>query len=229
MGVEVIIPAAVWDDAHRTAARWWTAARWKTQGHTVTVATLASRPWSKGRSVNAAIAASTADVIVVADGDCFVPFDSMTDAISLARTGNWVVPFAWVRRLDCTSTAHTLLTPPALVDTPERRGLAQDPHSALPGGGIIAASREVWSTVGGFDPRFTDWGGEDYALGCALRTMTGMPAVTMPGDLWHLWHPPQPNVSGESAATSALALRYRLAKFRPDQMTQLLAEWRTDA
>jgi hypothetical protein len=229
MGVEVIIPAAVWDDAHRTAAQWWTASRWKGCGHKVTVAELSERPWSKGRSVNAAIAASTADVIVVADGDCFVSFDAMTEAISLAVEGHWVAPFAWVRRLNVTSTAHTLSLDPVLTDRPARRGLAQDPHSALPGGGIIAASRAVWSTVGGFDPRFADWGGEDYALGCALRTMTGMPAVTMPGDLWHLWHPPQPNVSGESAATSELALRYRYAKFRPDQMTQLLDEWRTDA
>lgn len=224
--VDVIVPAAAWDDPARLAARQWTVAWWQDRGYHVTVAELADRPWSKGAAVNDAIAASTARVIVVADADVFTASDQIDKAVKLAAGGQWCVPFDTVRRLDPPSTAEVLARPPALTERPTHRNLAQPPHDALPGGGIIAAHANLWSAVGGFDPRFVDWGGEDYALGLAMRTLQGAPARTLPGDLWHLWHPPQPNTGDESQATAQLAMRYRTALHRPDAMRALIGEWR---
>lgn len=226
MGVEVIIPAAGWDDATRVAARAWIVRWWQVRNCRVTVAGLAQEPWSKGAAVNDAISSSTADVIVVADADSFVSTKAVGRMIRKAGVVGWVTPFDRVSRLDSASTAVLLGCDPAQVERPPVKVLVQKPHNALPGGGIIAAHRDIWNTVGGFDPRFTDWGGEDYSLGVAMRTMTNAAPTIFPGDLWHLWHEPQTNVRAESGQTSALAFRYRKAKFRPDSMRQLLAEWR---
>ena len=228
MGVttQVIIPAAAWDDESRLAARDWVTAWWQHRCDLVTVAELAEGPWSKGRAVNAAIAASTADVIVVADSDSFVPVRQFNRVFGAVLRGSWAAPFTTVRRLDPPSTAEVLASDPAVTERPAFRNLAQPPHRVLPGGGIVAAHRNLWSAVGGFDPRFAGWGGEDYALGCAMRTLAEAPARTAWGDLWHLWHTPQPDCRAASPATDALGWRYRTAKFKPDAMRALIGEWR---
>lgn len=222
----VIIPSAAWDDEARVAARRWVTGWWLARGCDVVTPQLAERPWRKGAAVNDAIRAATGDVVVVADADSFVAERAVERMIRKVLAGAWVAPFTSVRRLDKAATAEVLALSPATVDRPPVRTLAQKPHAVLPGGGIIAAHRDVWAEVGGFDPRFADWGGEDYSLGCAMRTVTGQACTTITGDLWHLWHRPQNNVRQESRETSALAFRYRRAKFRPDDMRQLLAEWR---
>lgn len=227
--VDVIVPAAAWDGVERKAARAWVVGWWMSRGYSVKVAELAQQPWSKGRAVNRALAASDADVVIVADADSWLPTKAVDAMVAAAGRNTWVVPFERVMRLCEAATRHVLATDPALVDTPSRKTLAQKPHAALAGGGIIAAHRDVWALVGGFDPRFEDWGGEDYSLGCALRTMTGRDARRLTGELWHLWHPPQENTLRESKETSTLSMRYRKAKFRPDEMTRLLDEWRADA
>ncbi len=226
MGVEVVVPAAAWDDQSRVAARGWVTRWWQVRGFRVTVAGLTERPWRKGAAVNAAIRSSPADVIVVADSDCFVSTASVERMVSEAAAGAWVAPFSRVKRLTVDATDALLGCDPAAVESPPIQALERAAHPVLPGGGIVAAHRDVWALVGGFDPRFADWGGEDYALGCALRTMTGQRAITHGGDLWHLWHTPQPNVRDESPETSRLSWRYRKAKFQRDVMTDLLAEWR---
>lgn len=226
MNVDVFIPAAAWDDEERVAARRWVTSWWAAHGHTPTVCVTAEQPWRKGAAVNDAITASTANVIVIADADSWIHPASIDRMLHHAGSGRWVVPFGQVRRLDPDSTRAALAADPATIVDPDWQVLAQRPHDALPGGGIIAAPRHLWEQVGGFDPRFADWGGEDYALGCALHTMADRDAKRMTGPLWHLWHRPQSNVRAESPATSALAFRYRKAKYRRPDMEALLAEWR---
>lgn len=75
------------------------------------------------------------------------------------------------------------------------------------------------------DPRFRGWGGEDEALGLALRSLHG-PEHRGSSDLLHLWHPPAPRPSRQegNAENMALVMRYRQAsKLRP-QMAALVAE-----
>ena len=230
MGVtaHVVIPAAAWDDESRLAARDWIVQWWASRGWPVTVAELDTQPWSKGAAANTAIraACATSDVVIVADADVWTDTDSIDRAVRLAAGGQWCAPFTTVRRLDPPSTAEVLTCDPAVTEQPAHRNLAQPPHRVLPGGGIVAAHRNLWSAVCGFDPRFAGWGGEDYALGCAMRTMAEVPARTLPGDLWHLWHTPQPDCRASSPETDALGWRYRKAKFKPDAMRALIGEWR---
>ena len=229
MGVEVIIPASSWDAPERVRARGWVARWWESFGYRVTVAVTGVRPWSKGRAVNPAIAASDADVVIVADGDSWVDRRTVPRCVEHALAGRWCVPFRQVRRLTADASDVVLGCDPATVTRPPVVDLAQNSAGALAGGGVVVASRDTWGLVGGIDPRFEDWGGEDYSLGLALRTMTGSPAVVRGGNLWHLWHPPQGNVRSENQQTKHLAWRYRCAKFRPGDMVRLIDEWRSDA
>lgn len=214
------------DDDTRTRARDWVTEWWQRRGLPVTTGVCDCATWCKAHAYNQTAANVDADVVIVADADSILPAPAVRWALTAAQAHGWAVPFDKVHRLDRNRTNLLLTYPPTGVPTPEPgHGLAQPVHDALPGGGIVAVRRDVWDQAGGFDPRFAGWGGEDYALGAALRTFAG-PAAILPGALWHLWHTPQPDCRAASPETDALAWRYRKAKFRPDDMRALIAEWR---
>ena len=221
----VVMGASTADDDSRRRARDWTTRWWQSRGWPVTVGHTNQSPWCKADAYNAAVTAVTADVLIVADADSIPRPRALDRAVDHAATGGWAVPFRKVRRLTPDATDTLLACDPATQDEPAVRVLAQAPHDALPGGGVVVVHRNLWSAVGGFDPRFRGWGGEDYALGCALRTLAG-PALMCGGNLWHLWHTPQPDCRAASPATDALGWRYRKAKFKPDAMRALIGEWR---
>lgn len=227
MTVEIIIGCHVDDDAHRRAARDWVTRWYTTHGYPVTVHQAQQQPWCKADAYNAPVAASTADVVVLADADSFVPADALEWAILQAPDFGWAVPFSKVHRLTEQATARALDADPATTDRPPDRTLGQSAHDVLAGGGIVAMTRDLAMACGPFDPRFQGWGGEDYALGCAARTFTGDYPAARKGPLWHLWHPPQPRTTERDRITNRLGMRYRIAKFQPDAMRALIAEWRT--
>jgi hypothetical protein len=172
----------------------------------------AGDPWSKGAAVADALtrAPAGAQVLVLADADSFMlnPAD-LADAVELVIAGKpWCVPHRSVYRLRDKETAR-------LEDAPElkpRLGWTCRPvYEGPPGGGITVLNREAFDLVGGVDPRFLGWGGEDVALGWALDTLIG-PAVRLEGRLVHLWHPhPAPNLRG-SADSEELVAAYRRAR-----------------
>lgn len=57
-----------------------------------------------------------------------------------------------------------------------------------PFGGVNVVTRDLWETVGGFDPRFGGWGHEDRAFVHCVTTLHG-PRNRVPGRLINLWHP----------------------------------------
>lgn len=227
MTTAVIIPASTQDDAHRTAARHWVMRRYAALHPTlpVTVAMQLGGPWRKADAVNPTIEAVDADVLVIADGDSFTPAEQLDDAVASVASGRypWATPATQVRRLTEDASRVVLDSDPGADPDPASRTVRC--HSLLPGGGIVVVRRDVWLDVGGYDPRFVGWGGEDYCLGCALRALSGTYAAKQAGVMWHLWHPPAPSNGGllpdESAA---LAARYREAKHDPALMRGLLAE-----
>lgn len=54
-------------------------------------------------------------------------------------------------------------------------------------GGPRFVTRELWETVGGFDPRFVGWGYEDNHF--LQQADEVAPHRSVPGDLLNLWHP----------------------------------------
>lgn len=223
MSVAVIIPASAHDDGDRLAARRWVAARYRALfPWLVHVSEHHGQPWCKAEAVNPTAAAVDADVLVIADADSFTTAEAMTDAVTAVQSGRaqWAIPATSVRRMDLAATKATLGSDP----TTDRPGIQTGhSHQLLAGGGIVVVAQPLWSDVGGFDGRFVGWGGEDYALGCALRTLSGHYPHRVPGVLWHLWHPPAPSAAGLLSPPSAvLADRYRHAKFDPAAMRDLI-------
>lgn len=212
MNVEVIIGRHVDDDAHRRAAFDWVARWYTARGYPVRVGTATTSPWCKAEAYNPAVAASDAEVVVLADADSFVATAVLDRAIDACTTMPWACPFSRVRRLTAHATDALLTCDPATVEIPPVGDLHSDVHDCLPGGGIVVMRRDVAVRCGPFDAKFRGHGGEDYALGNVARTFTGEYAVGFTAPLWHLWHPPgAPAPDGHAARR--LINDYRRAKF----------------
>lgn len=214
MDVEVIIPwrgGCVW----RERALRFVRSRY---GLPVTIASAPAGPWCKAAALMPAVAASCADVLVVADADVFT--DGLDAAIDAVRDGAaWAVPHRLVHRLTEDGSRGVL----AGADW-RTMPVAQLPYVGFEGGGLVVLRREVAVEVP-MDSRFLGWGQEDESWALALRTMVGSPwRGTAP--LVHLWHPPQNRLSRRWGSTEsrALAGRYRAAYGDREAMGRLLEE-----
>lgn len=226
MTVEVLVPWRDVDCPHRAAALDWVLRRYTTRypEWKVTVAAgPVDGPWVKASAVNPAVAASTADVVVVADSDVWA--DNVAEAVDHVRLGprRWAVPHGQVHRFTPEFTARVLdgadpaeHTSVSLIE-PAR-------HQQHVGGGLVVVRRDLAADVP-FDPRFEGWGGEDVSWGWALATLGGKPWRGAAA-LFHLWHPPQdrPARSTLPPSNDALGRRYHAAKGHPERMRNLLAE-----
>jgi hypothetical protein len=175
-------------------------------------------PWSKGAAISDALTRTDGDVLVLADADSWCDPDALR--LAVATDAPWVVPHGKVYRLNQRGTAK-------LYSGLLQRGhTARRPYIGPAGGGLVVLSRTAYETVGGFDPRFSGWGGEDISLGWALDTLVG-PYTRIGTQLHHLWHPhPAPSHRG-SPETEALAARYKAARGDRTAMATLVAEHST--
>lgn len=219
MNVDVVIPHGRADDEHRQAVRAHVAASY-VRSHpdwSVRLAPCPTRRWSKGAAANPVIAASSADVVILADADSLVAALPLAAAVTAATRTGWAVPHTRVHRIPQDDTGLILAGQRGIPVPLENR-------PALPGGGIVVATRQAWQTVNGVDPRFVGWGGEDQALGMALTHLVGEPwKAPAPVILWHLWHPSGPREASEQS--KQLWRRYKTARQSPDMMSNLVKEW----
>lgn len=167
-----------------------------------------------------AVERCSADIVVLADADCFT--DGLEDAIAAVAGGaGWGIPHRTVHRLHEKGTAAVLAGKPW-----NRQPLAQKAYRGIEGGGYVVAKRDTLLEIP-LDPRFVGWGQEDEAHAIALRCLRGPP---WRGDapLVHLWHPPQQRLSRTRGSREGWNLRRRYLRARqsPDQMRFLLEEAR---
>lgn len=219
MTIALLIPVGGDHCPHRQAAASYVIGRyhrlhptWELHvGHT-------AEPWSKGAALADALARTDAQMIVLADADSFVDPEPLEQAVSQAWDDGWAMPHWMVHRLTEQATADVYAGAP-----PRRDRLVRGSYVGVKGGGIVAVRRDVYERVGGVDPRFEGWGGEDVSFARALIALHGKPA-RMGADLWHLWHPhPAPDLRG-SEASEELVARYRDAANHPNAMRALIAE-----
>lgn len=110
-------------------------------------------------------------------GADFVLADTAAIDRALAVDHHWVFAFDRVSTLKAPDT-----------DRVHRGEPFDPPASTLPFGGIRVITREMWETVGGYDPRFIGWGHEDRAHAHCVEILCG-PKVRVAGHMLNLWHP----------------------------------------
>lgn len=150
--------------------------------------------WSKGAAVHNGVRTTGTDGLVIHDADALVaPGALRTAARAVAAGAPWAMPHTAVWRLSRRGTARYLAAYRAGGTMPrvDPLWLERRPHVAPAGGGVVVLTRAAYDLVGGIDPRFHGWGGEDISFARALNTLVGQ---GLHGDapLIHLWHTPDP-------------------------------------
>jgi hypothetical protein len=219
--VSVIVPTGGVECEWRERARRWVL-DWYRREHPEwdLIEGRSGLPWSKGAAVADGYGHASGDIIVIADADSFIHPQSLTKAVGGIKRDrpHWAVPHGTVYRLSQASTEAIY----AGARPHARMELARKAYKGLPGGGIVVLNRSAYETVGGIDPRFEGWGGEDLTFGWVLRCLCGPPwRETAP--FWHLYHPhPAPSLSG-SPESEALVAQYRAIRRLPNETRALIA------
>lgn len=214
MSVEIVVPWLA-GCRHREDALRFVSARHR---HPVRLA-LGTAPWVKALAVRPAIEASDADIIVVADADCWT--DGLDAAIeAIGHGAPWAIPHRSVYRLNEQASARYMAG--GIDFTLDE--LTQEPYPGYPGGGFVVAPRETLLDVP-LDPLFVGWGQEDESWSHALTTLAGDPWRGS-AHLIHLWHPPQARENRVIGNPAGWVRRRKYLKARsdPEAMRSLIRE-----
>lgn len=122
------------------------------------------------------MAQSDADIVIVADADTIPDLLALETAVYAAhRHGGVWWPFTEYRYL-----ADTVQPGDALSTAPTEQ---EYPNSV---GGLLVARRSEYWALGGFDERFTEWGGEDRAFELAAAHLSTIHRI--PGTVYAFNH-----------------------------------------
>jgi hypothetical protein len=222
------------DDGSRTAVKQWIVARWRhflPDAEIIVQSDDGGIPFSKTLAVNRAFERSSGSVIGMLDSDVWIDVEHTREAVDLIARGEarWVKPASKVFRLTEEATARLIAQPPT---TPFPTHSRDDYESVRKIWGLFHLfPREAFEAIGGYDPRFRGWGGEDTAAIAAMDTLWG-PHTMLPHPLYHLYHPHAKNAAGEAIWQGQtgwnidLRDRYNAARGKPDLMRILAEETR---
>lgn len=222
------------DDGSRTAVKEWIVARWShhfPSAEIIVQGDDGGTPFSKTHAVNSAFERSGGDIIGMLDADVWIEADHTREAVDLIARGKarWVMPASKVFRLTEAATVRLIAQDPAIPFPPRQR---DDFESIRKIWGLFHLyPRAAFEAIGGYDPRFRGWGGEDRAAIAAMDTLWGRHTM-LPHHLFHLYHPHPTNDAGENvwvgqtARNTDLRLRYDAAIDNPEAMRVLAEEVR---
>lgn len=158
-------------------------------------------PFSKSCAVNDAARKAHGDIFVIVDADGYVDDEAVLTCASRIRRARkkghrlWFVPYRQFYRLTKKCSKHVIESDPCRplrFTTPPEHHCIQNTSGSQHGhwfGALIQIMpREAFEEVGGWDPRFRGWGGEDHAAMRAMDTLYWH-HKTLPGQVLHIWHP----------------------------------------
>jgi hypothetical protein len=217
MSISVVIPFKS-DNLYRQKSFDWVKLWWKINFPGWQKLVAFNDPFTKAGAINYGVRETSGDTIVIADSDCFTPdVAGLQRLVEEVESGKqpWMTPHRFVYRLP-EKISNTVYEENSI----DLKGLTRS--IGCIGGGLLIVSREAWNISGGFDERFTTWGGEDVSFGMALESLCG-PQTRGRLDLVHLWHPPMSGDFRLPDSTARLIQDYRRASRHPDRMRALIA------
>lgn len=222
--VEVAIPWRDTGSAERSAAWDWIRASWAARHPDwgLVVGDHEGEPFSIPAALNATIARTTADIIIVSSADGQVSADALRKAVEIAPSVPWVMPTDQLLRVSADFSARTLASPvnSTLPNTGTRR-------TCQLGWGVLVARREVFERVN-YDERL-DVAWEDSCWGYAAAVLFGEPHRLSRVSTRLLWHPKMRRyrLPGYDEATTRMT-QYQAAHQTGDRaaIERLLAEGR---
>lgn len=257
--ISLLVPFHNLDNENARAANWqWLRSYWSTQlpGSEIIIGEdpySTVLPFSKAVAINTAAAKATGDIFVIVDADGYIPASSVLLCAARIRAARerkqklWFVPYRSFYRLNKEATELILKSSPdkpyqftnppppsCIIDT------SGSQHGHWFGAGIQIMPREAFEEIGGWDPRFRGWGGEDHSAMRAMDTLY-WPHKTLPGQFIHMWHPMfSPEGSSpwvnwkyrmwanqvEAGANDVLSIRYYGAQGHVERMRKLVNEGR---
>lgn len=265
-GISLLVPVYIGQHHDRRAQNWnWLKKYWEHHlpGAEIVIgadkeAAKHNLPFSKSVAVNDAACRANGDVFVIIDADAYPSPETILRAareIRLARILGyklWLIPYRRLFRLTEKAATrvlksdpkdpHRFSSPPPdkdFVSTASFPGASAARKAHWYGAMLQIMPREAFELVGGWDPRFRGWGGEDYAAMAAMDTLYS-PHKTLPDQILHLWHPVTGFEKAEDAAgkrrywenqtgtNSILSSRYYQANRHPRRMRELLDEFKDE-
>lgn len=158
--------------------------------------------YNRSAAFNAGVLAAKAPVVILHDGDILAPRDYALRALHRIREGfDFVDMKRFVFYLNEVASARAARA--GIVD-----GGVEAAVQNLLGGGSVAARKDAYLAIGGFDEEFVGWGGEDEEFWDRASTRRVWAFAELP--FVHLWHAPQPMKRSPENPTANL-LRKRLA------------------
>ena len=255
-GISIIIPFRCLDSTHpRMRNIQWLKKYWKSQ---LPAAELiigedpdTNVPFSKSVAINNGVREAKGDILVVVDADGYLDIDSVLHCAKEIRDARklghklWFVPYRLFHRLTESASQRLLASnpkKPLIFSTPpgpeDRFGNDDASTGHWYGAMIQIMPKEAFEIVGGWDPLFRGWGGEDHAAMRAMDTLYSS-HKTLPGQVLHVWHPQIGNNGStgwvpakerrwegqnDPAINSRLSWRYYWSAGRPGSMRRLLDE-----
>lgn len=169
-------------------------------------------PFNRSAAVNdAAALAGNWRVAVIADNDTWVPPAQLDAAVDTAlRSQRLTAAFSRVVELARDYSDGLLAGSATLADFNVDR-VRTDVLGTQ--SSMLVVPRELWNLVGGFDPKFQGWAGEDNAFWKACTVLAGEPQ-RIDGCAFHLWH--QPASRGNATYRTNVARWQRYARVRSE-------------
>lgn len=177
--------------------------------------------FNRGRAIHNGVLQRTkdTDLYIFADGDLFIPQAKLLEAIALAPSVGYVVPFSSVHYLDADAT-RMVFRGARIEQNFRNKTYWRQPST----GGLNILTPENYRLSGGFDPRFIGWGFEDSAFDAQVQTLVG-PCRWIDTPAYHLYHRNErKGASPEHLASHALCDRYRAAMKDPIAINQIINE-----
>lgn len=137
--------------------------------------------WSRGAAINdAAKRAGDWDVAVIADADT-APSRTIGAAVGRAdATGGGIRPHDHLIRLSPSGSI-------AFARHGDANLQPRHVEAEYPGGGYLVVARKAFDEIGGFPPKFEEWGCEDSYFNIQLLVRADWDRIS--GTAYHLWHP----------------------------------------